>query len=178
MIGVVLIFGPPLVVAATMLSPQGLDYTVNGVVRYAGLVLLLLPFAAWPVFLAQAVAPPPGQSRLRAIVGLWLGGAILASAVMNLLGSMLDYSPHPLNLNPEGHRLIAYDPRAGLILGGFTLCMLVAFGTWGLLARVLPIRHVLRGAVVTGIVLFCAVAGLGYALSPQGPGSAVAQATL
>ena len=52
MIGVVLIFGPPLVVAATMLAPQGLDYILNGIVRYAGLVLLLLPFAAWPIFLA------------------------------------------------------------------------------------------------------------------------------
>jgi hypothetical protein len=37
-----------------------------------------------------------------------------------------------------------------------------------------PIRHVLRGAVITGVLLFGAVAGLGYALSPP-PTSAVAQ---
>jgi hypothetical protein len=177
MMGVVLIFGPPLIVAATMLSPQGLDYTVNGIVRYSGLVLLLLPFAAWPIFLAQAVAPPPGQGRLRAIVGLWLGGAILVSAVMNLLGSMLGYSANPSNFDPSGHELIPYTPQGGFLLGGFSVCMLLATGVWGLLARVLPIRHVLRGAVVTGLVLFCAVAGLGYALSPP-PTSAVAQATL
>jgi hypothetical protein len=173
MIGVVLIFGPPLVVAATMLAPQGLDYILNGTVRYAGLVLLLLPFAAWPIFLAQAVAPPPGQSRLRAIVGLWLGGAILVSAIMNLLGSMLGYSAQPLNFDPAGHQLVPYTPQGGLLLGGFTVCMLVGTGIWGVAARVLPIRHVLRGALVTGLVLFGAVAGLGYALSPQ-PTSALA----
>src|SRR5580704_10045613 len=117
MIGVVLIFGPPLVVAATMLAPQGLDYILNGIVRYAGLVLLLLPFAAWPVFLAQAVAPPPGQGRLRAIVGLWLGGAILVSAVMNLLAGMLGYSANPSNFDPSGHELIPYTPQGGFLLG-------------------------------------------------------------
>jgi hypothetical protein len=174
MFGSVVIFGAPLTVAAVMLSPQGLNFVVNGIVRYSGVVLLLLPFAAWPVFLAQAVVPPPGQGRLRAIVSLWLGGSVLVSAVMNLLGSMLDYSPHPLNFNPEGHRLIAYNPRAGLILGGFMLCMLVATGVWGVLARVLPIGFVRRGAVVTGLLLFGAVAGLGYALSPPST-SAVAQ---
>jgi hypothetical protein len=173
MIGVVLIFGPPLVVAATMLAPQGLDYILNGTVRYAGLVLLLLPFAAWPIFLAQAVAPPPGQSRFRAIMSLWLGGAILVSAVMNLLGSMLGYSAQPLNFDPAGHQLVPYTPQGGFLLGGFTVCMLVGTGIWGVAARVLPIRHVLRGALVTGLVLFCAVAGLGYALSPQ-PTSALA----
>jgi integrase len=36
MFGIVLIFGVPLTIAATMLSPQGLDYTVNGIVRYSG----------------------------------------------------------------------------------------------------------------------------------------------
>ena len=174
MIGVVLIFGPPLVVAATMLAPQGLDYILNGTVRYAGLVLLLLPFAAWPIFLAQAVSPPPGQSRFQAIMSLWLGGAILVSVVMNLLGSMLGYSAQPLNFDPTGHQLIPYTPQGGFLLGGFTVCMLVGTGTWGLLARVMPIRHVLRGALITGLVLFGAVAGLGYALSPP-PTSAVAQ---
>src|SRR5438105_2959479 len=143
-----------------MLAPQGLDYILNGVVRYAGVGLLLMPFAAWPIFLAQAVAPAPGQGRLRAIVGLWLGGAVLVSAVMNLLGSMLGYSAQPLNFDPAGHQLVPYTPQGGFLLGGFTVCMLLATGVWGVLARVLPIRHVLRGAVATGLVLVCAVAGL------------------
>src|SRR5438552_3206022 len=104
MIGIVLIFGVPLIVAATMLAPQGLGYILNGVVRYAGVGLLMMTFAAWPIFLAQAVAPPPGQGRLRAIISLWLGGAVLVSAVMNLLGSMLGYSAHPSNFDPSGHQ--------------------------------------------------------------------------
>jgi hypothetical protein len=174
MFGSAVIFGVPLTVAAVMLAPQGLDYILNGVVRYAGVGLLLMPIAAWPIFLAQAVAPPPGQNRLWAIISLWLGGAVLVSAVMNLLGSMLGYSPQPLNFDPSGHQLIPYDPRAGALLGGFTLCMLVAFGVWGVLARVLPGVFVLRGALVTGLLLFGAVAGLGYALWPQQPTSSLA----
>src|SRR5438105_12830527 len=84
MIWVVLIFGPPLIVASTMLSPQGFAFTMNAVVGYAGIMLLLLPIGAWPLLLIQAVAPPPGQSRVRAITSTWLGGAALVSAVMNL----------------------------------------------------------------------------------------------
>ena len=83
MIWVVLLFGPPLIIAAIMLSPQGFAYTVNAVVGYAGILLLLLPIAAWPLFLIQAVAPPPGQSRLWAIISTWIGGAALVSLVMN-----------------------------------------------------------------------------------------------
>src|SRR5438105_13781444 len=165
MIWVVLLFGPPLIVASTMLSPQGLAYTVNAVVGYAGIMLLLLPFAAWPVFLIQAALPPSGQSRLTAIISTWLGGAALVSAVMNLLATMLEYSPHPLHLDPTGHELIAYNPRAGFMLGSFALCMLLSTSCWGVLARVLPGGVALRGAVVTGLVLFGAVAGLGYVLS-------------
>ena len=85
MFGSVVIFGVPLTVPAVMLSRQGLDYILNGTVRYAGIMLLMMPVGAWPIFL-QAVAPLPGQSRLQAMVGLWLGGAILVSAVMNLFG--------------------------------------------------------------------------------------------
>jgi hypothetical protein len=62
MIWVVLIFGPPLIVASTMLSPQGFAFTINAVVGYAGIMLLLLPIGAWPLLLIQAVAPPRGQS--------------------------------------------------------------------------------------------------------------------
>ena len=169
MIWVVLIFGPPLIVASTMLSPQGFAFTINAVVGYAGIMLLLLPIGAWPLLLIQAVAPPRGQSRLQAIISTWLGGAALVSAVMNLLATMLEYSPHPLLLDPTGHELIAYNPRAGFMLGAFGLCMLLSTGCWGVLARVLPGSVALRGAVVTGLLLFGAVAGLGYVLSPQPP---------
>jgi hypothetical protein len=177
MIGVILIFGPPLVVAATMLSPQGLAYTVNAVVGYAGIMLLLMPIAAWPLFLIQAVAPRPGQSRLRAIINTWLGGAVLSSAVMNLLASMLEYSPDPLHFNPTGHALIPYDPQTGFLLGAFAICMLVSTGCWGVLARVLPGGVTLRGAIMTGLLLFGAIASIGYVLSPQKPSATVLKAT-
>ena len=91
------------------------------------------------------------------------------SLVMNLLASMLDYSPNPLHFDPTGHELIAYNPRAGFMLGAFGLCVLLSTGCWGVLARVLPGGVALRGAVVTGLLLFGAVAGLGYVLSPQPP---------
>src|SRR5438045_3652628 len=165
MIWVLLIFGPPLIIAAIMLSPQGLAYTVNAVVGYAGIMLLLLPIGAWPLLLIQAVAPPPGQSRLRAIISTWIGGAALVSLVMNLLATMLEYSPNPLHFDPTGHELIAYNPRAGFMLGAFGLCVLLSTGCWGVLARVLPGGVALRGAVVTGLLLFGVVAGLGYVLS-------------
>jgi hypothetical protein len=165
MIWVVLIFGTPLIVASTMLSPQGFAYTVNAVVGYAGIMLLLLPIAAWPLFLIQAFAPPPGQSRLRAIISTWIGGAALVSAVMNLLATMMEYSSNPLHFDPTGHELIAYNPRAGFLLGGFAICMLVSCGIWGVLARIASAKFVVRGAVATGLLLFGAVAGLGYVLS-------------
>ena len=165
MIWVVLIFGPPLIVASTMLSPQGFAFTINAVVGYAGIMLLLLPIGAWPLLLIQAVAPPRGQSRLQAIISTWLGGAALVSAVMNLLATMLEFSPHPLHLDPTGHELIAYNPRAGFLIAAFTGSMLLACGIWGVLARIASAKFVVRGAVWTGLLLFGAVAGLGYVLS-------------
>jgi hypothetical protein len=172
MIWVVFLFGPPLITAATMLSPQGLTYTVNAVVGYAGITLLLLPIAAWPLFLIQAVSPPPGQSRLQAIISTWIGGAALVSLVMNLLATMLEYSPNPLHFDPTGHELIAYNPRAGFLLGAFTGSMLASCGIWGVLARFASAKFVLRGAVTTGLLLFGVVAGLGYVLSPSPQASA------
>jgi hypothetical protein len=167
MIWVVLLFVPPLFVGSTMLCPQGLGYTINAVVGYAGIMLLLLPFAAWPLFLIQIAAPLPGQTRVQAVISTWFGGAALVSAVMNFLGAALGYSPNPLHVDPTGHQLIPYDPQTGVLLGGFALCMLLSLGCWGVLARVLPGAFVLRGALVTGLLLFGAVAGLGYILWPQ-----------
>jgi hypothetical protein len=62
MIGVVLIFGVPLIVAATLLSPPGLDYLLAGLVRYTAVMLLLLPFVGWPLLLAEGISPSGGGS--------------------------------------------------------------------------------------------------------------------
>ena len=74
MILVVLIFGLPFIVAAVMLSPQGLDYVLRGMVPYTGILLLVMPFVSWPIFLAQALT---GHGRFRGLVSFWIGGAIL-----------------------------------------------------------------------------------------------------
>ena len=166
MIWVLVIFVPPIIMAATMLSPQGLGYTIHAVVGYSGITLLLLPITAWPLFLIQAVAPLNGQGRIRAVLSTWLGGAVLSSAVMNLLASMMDYSPHPLHLDPSGHHVIAYDPHDGFLLGSYMLSMLLGSGVWGSVARIVPPRIVVGGAVTTGLLLFAGVAGLGYVLWP------------
>jgi hypothetical protein len=137
MMRAVLIFGTMMIVATVMLTPEGLSYVVNGVFRYASLMVVLLPIFAWPTFLIQAAFPPPGQGRGRALIGLWFGGAVLVSAVMSLLASMLSYSPNPLNFDPAGHHL----------LGSFAICMLLSTGVWGALSRVLPIGFVLKGAI-------------------------------
>src|ERR1051325_8029638 len=115
MIWVLLIFVPPIIMAATMLSPQGLGYTIHAVIGYSGITLLLLPIAAWPLFLIQAVAPLKGQGRIRAVLSTWLGGAWPSSAVMNLLASMMDHSLHQTPLDPPAHNLIAYNPHAGFL---------------------------------------------------------------
>ena len=46
----------------------------------------------------------------------------MISAVMNLLASILSYSPNPLNFDSAGHQLIPYDPRGGFLLGSFAIC--------------------------------------------------------
>src|SRR6185437_11323494 len=57
MIWVLVIFVPPLIMAATMLSPQGLGYTIHAVIGYSGITLLLLPIAAWPLFFNPSSGP-------------------------------------------------------------------------------------------------------------------------
>ena len=93
-------------------------------------------------------------------------GAILVSATINLLASMLGYSTIPLHFDPAEHQVIPYDPRGGFLLGSFAICMLLSTGVWGAVLRVLPIGIVLKGAIVTGLLLFGAVVGLGYAVWP------------
>lgn len=160
------IFGVPLVVATVLLSPQGLDYILHGVAMYSVVALLFLPFVAWPVLATEGIFPT-GASRKRAVLRLWLGGAVLVSAVMNFLGSALDYSPSGRGFDPAGHELIPYDPQLGLLIGGFALCLLIATGIWGVAARLMAPNSAVRGAFVTGLLLFGTMAGIGYALAPD-----------
>jgi hypothetical protein len=54
---------------------------------------------------------------------------------------------------------------AGFLLAGFVLCMFVSCGVWGALAPILPRQVAIRGAFVTGSLLFVAVATLGFLVS-------------
>src|SRR4051794_38599779 len=115
MIVVLLVFGVPWIVAAVMLSPPGLEYVLRGTVPYTGISLLLMPFVAWPVFLAQALT---GQGGFRGLVSFWIGGAILGTTAITFFAAVLDYNPTPSGFDPIGHRFIPYDPQLGFLLGG------------------------------------------------------------
>ena len=83
------------------------------------------------------------------------------------LAAVLDYSPTASGFDAAGHTLFPYAPQAGFLLGGFTLCMLVSTGLWGAVARIASREFMVRAAILTGLLLFGAVAGIGYALSPD-----------
>jgi hypothetical protein len=54
---------------------------------------------------------------------------------------------------------------AGFLLAGFVLSMFVSSGVWGALSPILPREVAIRGALVTGCVLFGVAATLGYLVS-------------
>jgi hypothetical protein len=153
MFAVVLVFGVPMILAAALISPSALHNLVHGWMLYA-VVAAGLPFIAWQTFLMIFAFPPSGTGRVAAVLRLWLGGTVMVAAVFNLLIAMGDYSPERPGLNP----------KAGFLLAGFVICMLVSCGVWGGFARILPREVALRGAFVTGCLLFAVVATLGYLL--------------
>jgi hypothetical protein len=57
------------------------------------------------------------------------------------------------------------NPTAGFLLAGFVPCMFVSSGVWGAFTAILPPRVAVGGAVITGVLLFLAVATLGFLIS-------------
>ena len=80
---------------------------------------------------------------------------MMVAAVFNLLFAVSDYSPGRPGPNPT----------AGFVLAGFTVCMFVSCGVWGAFAALLPPKVVIRGALASGVLLFLAVATLGFLVS-------------
>lgn len=152
---VVLIFAIPLFIAAMMISPTGMS--VWGVSLLIGLVLVASPVLAWPSFLIQGIFPPGGQSRVMAILSLWLGGALVLTGLACFIVEAGDYRP-TTSVDASAHWLVPYSPQAGLRLGLFVICMLVSSGFWGAFARILPPAVAMGGAVVTGCMLFLMIA--------------------
>jgi hypothetical protein len=162
MFGVTLVFGGSLLVAGTMISPAG--FHLWGLVSYTAIMLVLMPFAAWPIFATQLVLPTAGRTRLRAVINTWLGGTLTAVCVIFFIASVLGYPSPGANIDPSGHLLIPFAPRAGLAIGLFFLCQFVASGLWGAVSPILRPEVAIRGALITGCVLFGVIYGGGWAL--------------
>ena len=159
MVAVVVMFGLPMLFAGAMLDPQ--DLNIPGLVRYWAIMLVLLPFAAWPVLLTQLPLPTAGHSRLAAIFNVWFGGTTLAVCVIHWLAALLSYSPSGAQV--DSHRLIAYSPKIGIALGLFILSLLVSCGFWAVIAPIRP-QVAVAGALITGPVLFALVYCAGWLL--------------
>jgi hypothetical protein len=152
--GIVLIFAVPMILAAVLISPSGLQNLIHGVPLYA-VFGLLLPVVGWRTFLIEFVFPTAAATRVTAVLRLWLVGSVMVATVMNLAIAVLDYSPARPGPNPT----------AGFLLAGFVLSMFVSSGVWGALSPILPREVAIRGALVTGCVLFGVAATLCYLVS-------------
>jgi len=151
---VCLLFGVPMIIAEVLISPPALHNLVHGVAFYA-VIGLALPIIGWRTFLAVFAFPPSGNGRVAAVLTTWVGGTGLVEAVFNLVMALSDYSPAKPGPNPT----------AGFLLAGFTICMFVSAGVWGAVAPILPPKVAVGGALTTGVLLFLAVATLGFLAS-------------
>jgi quinol-cytochrome oxidoreductase complex cytochrome b subunit len=149
-----MIFAVPMVIAALLISPTAFHDLIHGVPLYA-ILGVIVPIAGWRTFLIEFAVPRTADTRLAAVIKLWVVGTVMVSAIFNLLMAVLDYSPARPGPNPT----------AGFLLGGFVLCMFISSGVWGAFAAILPPKVVIRGALASGVVLFLAVAALGLLVS-------------
>lgn len=163
MFGVTIVFGVPMLIAGTMISPEGLHFW--GLVSYAGIMLVLMPFAGgWQLLAAQLVVPTAGRSRLGAVFNLWIGGTFTAVAVISWVASVLSFPRPGAPIDAAAHALVPFMPRAGLAIGLFCLSMLVSSGVVGAIAPILLRATAISSAIVGGVVLFGLVLGAGWLL--------------
>jgi hypothetical protein len=162
MFGVTIVFGGSLLIAGTMISPDGLH--IRGLVLYAAIMLVLMPFAAWQIFATQLVLPTAGPTRIRAVINTWVGGTLTAVCAIFFIASVLSYPSPGAKIEPSGHLLIPFMPRFGLALGLFCLCEFVACGVIGAIAPILRREVAIRSALIGGIVLFGLLYGAGWYL--------------
>ncbi len=134
MFGVTIVFGGSLLIAGTMINPDGLR--LRGLINYSLVMLVLMPFAAWQIFATQLVLPTAGRTRLRAVINTWLGGTLTGVCVIFFIASALGYPRPGARIDPNGHLLIPFAPRAGLAIGLFCLCQFVASGVVGTVAPI------------------------------------------
>ncbi len=156
------IFGVPLLIAGAMIDPQGLH--LGGLLAYSAIVFVILPFIAWPSFLLSAVFRSAGESRSSSVLSFWIGASVTATGVISWLYSVLSYPRPDAQIDPSGHLLIPFMPRAGLAIGLFALCVLVSSGVWGAASSILRPEVAISGALVSGCVLFVVFYGGGWLL--------------
>jgi hypothetical protein len=159
---IVLIFALPMFLAGAMISPEGLH--LGGILALTAIVLVGLPFTAWLSFGQAALFPTAGQSRASSVLSFWVGGSLLAVAALYFIISVVGYPSAGATIDQTGHLLVPFAPRAGLALGLFALCQLIASGVWGAFAPVLRSQTALFGAALTGCILFAIVFGCGWLL--------------
>src|SRR5271156_24989 len=112
---IVPIFGLPLLIAGAMIDPQGLH--LGGLITYAAIMLVAMPFLGWQLLAAEFVFPSAGRTRLGAVIGLWIGGTLVAVAAISFIASALSYPRPGVAIDPNGHTLVPFAPRAGLAIG-------------------------------------------------------------
>jgi hypothetical protein len=152
--GIILIFAVPMVIAALLISPTAFHTLIHGLPLYA-VFGILLPIAGWRTFLIEFALPRAADTRLAAVLRVWVVGTVMVAALFNLLMAVLDYSPARPGPNPT----------AGFLLAEFVVCMFVSCGVWGALVPILPHEVAIPGALVTGALLFVVVVTLGFLVS-------------
>ncbi len=163
MFGIAAIFGLPLLIAGTMVNPEGLH--LGGLIAYTLVMLVLMLFGGgWQLLVTQLILPTAGRNRLAAVVNTWIGGTLVAVAVIFWLVSVMSYDPSALRVDWSAHALIPYAPRLGIGVGLFTLCQLVASGLVGAIAPLLRPETAIQTAVIGGTVLFGLLYGAGWLL--------------
>jgi hypothetical protein len=162
MLGIVLVFAVPLFIAGAMIDPAGLH--LGGLLAYTAIVFVALPFLGWGSFLVVLASPSAGESRGRSLLAFWIGASVTATAVISFIAAAMSYPRPGARIDPTGHVLIPFMPRAGIALGLFALSMLVACGVVGAIAPVLRREVAIRTALVGGTVLFGVVYAAGRLL--------------
>jgi hypothetical protein len=97
--GIILIFAVPMVVAALLISPTAFHNLIHGLPLYAVLGLIV-PIAAWRTFLIEFALPRAADTRLAAVLTVWVIGTVMVAAIFILLGAVADYSPATPGPNP------------------------------------------------------------------------------
>lgn len=97
--GIVLIFAVPMIIATLLISPTAVHDLIHGLPLYAVLGVIV-PIAGWRTFLIEFAVPRAADTRLAAVMSVWVVGTVLVAAVFNLLMAVLDYSPARPGPNP------------------------------------------------------------------------------